>query len=134
MVFIYTAERKKTMETRIQATPAVPQYTPVKAVVNSASQSAPHVEPVMKVPKSNIQVDTEGMQRNLDLAITKLNEQMQASGRGLSFSFDPALDCPVVIVRNEKTGEVVRQIPNEVIVQVAHNFDRLKGVLHNAVV
>jgi len=122
------------METRIQATPAVLQFTPVKAVVNSANQSAPHVEPVMKVPKSNIQVDTEGMQRNLDLAITKLNEQMQASGRGLSFSFDPALDRPVVIVRNEKTGEVVRQIPNEVIVQVAHNFDRLKGVLHNAVV
>ena len=122
------------METRIQATPVVPQYTPLKAVVNSATQSVPHSEPEMKVPRSNIQVDTESMQRNLDMAITKLNEQMQASGRGLSFSFDPALDRPVVIVRNEKTGEVVRQIPNEVIVQVAHNFDRLKGVLHNAVV
>jgi uncharacterized FlaG/YvyC family protein len=71
---------------------------------------------------------------NLDLAITKLNEQMQAGGRGLSFSVDPTLGRPIVIVRNELTGEVVRQIPNEVIVQVAHNFDRLKGVLHNAVV
>ena len=122
------------METRIQATPVVPQYTPPKAVVSSATQSTPHAEPEMKVPKSNIQVDTEGMQRNLDMAITKLNEQMQAGGRGLSFSIDPALGRPVVIVRNEQTGEVVRQIPNEVIVQVAHNFDRLKGVLHNAVV
>ena len=122
------------METRIQATPVVPQYTPLKAVENSATKSAPHAEPEMKVPKSNIQVDTEGMQRNLDMAITKLNEQMKAGGRGLSFSVDPALGRPVVIVRNEQTGEVVRQIPNEVIVQVAHNFDRLKGVLHNAVV
>jgi len=122
------------METRIQATPVVQQYTPLKPVVNSATQNAPHAEPEMKVPKSNIQVDTEGMQRNLDMAITKLNEQMQAGGRGLSFSIDPALGRPVVIVRNEQTGEVVRQIPNEVIVQVAHNFDRLKGVLHNAVV
>ena len=122
------------METRIQATPVVPQYTPLKGVVNSATQSAPHLEPEMKVPKSNIQVDTEDMQRNLDMAITKLNEQMQAGGRGLSFSVDPSLGRPVVIVRNEQTGEVVRQIPNEVIVQVAHNFDRLKGVLHNAVV
>jgi len=133
-VFIDTAGRKKTMETRIQATTVVPQNTPSKAVGNSANQSAPHVKPEMKVPKSNIQVDTEGMQRNLDMAITKLNEQMQAGGRGLSFSIDPALGRPVVIVRNEQTGEVVRQIPNEVIVQVAHNFDRLKGVLHNAVV
>lgn len=122
------------METRIQATPVVPQYTPLKAVVNTATQSATHAEPEMKVPKSNIQVDTDGMQRNLDMAITKLNEQMQAGGRGLSFSVDPSLGRPVVIVRNEQTGEVVRQIPNEVIVQVAHNFDRLKGVLHNAVV
>ena len=122
------------METRIQATPVVPQYTPLKGEKNSATQSAPHAEPEMKVPKSNIQVDTEGMQRNLDMAITKLNEQMQAGGRGLSFSMDPSLGRPVVIVRNEQTGEVVRQIPNEVIVQVAHNFDRLKGVLHNAVV
>ena len=122
------------METRIQATTVVPQNTPPKAVVNSVNQSAPHVKPEMKIPKSNIQVDTEVMQRNLDMAITKLNEQMQAGGRGLSFSIDPALGRPVVIVRNEQTGEVVRQIPNEVIVQVAHNFDRLKGVLHNAVV
>jgi flagellar protein FlaG len=134
VVFICTAERKINMETRIQATPVVPQYTPLKAVVSSANQGAPHTEPDIKVPKSNIQVDTEGMQRNLDMAITKLNEQMQAGGRGLSFSVDPALGRPVVIVRNEQTGEVVRQIPNEVIVQVAHNFDRLKGVLHNAVV
>ena len=122
------------METRIQATPVVPQYTPSKAAVGSTNQATTHAEPDIKVPKSNIQVDTEGMQRNLDMAIIKLNEQMQAGGRGLSFSVDPALGRPVVIVRNEQTGEVVRQIPNEVIVQVAHNFDRLKGVLHNAVV
>ena len=122
------------METRIQANPVVPQYTTFKNVASVANQSTPHVEPDIKVPKSNIQVDTEGIQRNLDMAISKLNEQMQAGGRGLSFSVDPALGRPVVIVRNEQTGEVVRQIPNEVIVQVAHNFDRLKGVLHNAIV
>ncbi|NDE04939.1 MAG: flagellar protein FlaG [Flavobacteriia bacterium] len=124
------------MENRINATPVVPQYTPTKPVAhaNLSTGASATVEPEIKVPKSNIQVDTEGMQRNLDMAITKLNEQMQAGGRGLSFSVDPALGRPVVIVRNEQTGEVVRQIPNEVIVQVAHNFDRLKGVLHNAVV
>jgi flagellar protein FlaG len=120
------------METRIQATPAEPQYTPIKPAASASPTEPARVE--IKVPKSNIQVDTEGMQRNLDLAISKLNEQMQAGGRGLSFSVDPSLGRPVVIVRNELTGEVVRQIPNEVIVQVAHNFDRLKGVLHNAVV
>jgi len=120
------------METRIQAAPVEPRHTPIKPAATASPTEPARVE--MKVPKSNIQVDTEGMKRNLDLAITKLNEQMQAGGRGLSFSVDPSLGRPVVIVRNELTGEVVRQIPNEVIVQVAHNFDRLKGVLHNAVV
>ena len=122
------------MENRIQAAPVVPQHSPTKATTPANASTSATAAHEIKVPKSNIHVDAEGMQRNLDMAITKLNEQMQAGGRGLSFSVDPALGRPVVIVRNEQTGEVVRQIPNEVIVQVAHNFDRLKGLLHNAVV
>ena len=44
------------------------------------------------------------------------------------------LGMPVVVVTNSQTGEVVRQIPNEVVVRVAHNLEAFKGMLHNAVV
>jgi flagellar protein FlaG len=44
---------------------------------------------------------------------------------------DEALGRPVVTVRNTESGEVVRQIPNEVVVKVAHNIEAFKGLLHN---
>jgi uncharacterized FlaG/YvyC family protein len=41
------------------------------------------------------------------------------------------LGRPIVVVRKEDTGEVIRQIPNEVVVKVAHNIEALKGMLMN---
>ena len=83
------------------------------------------------MPKPDVQVDSQRMKQNLEVAIDRLNEQMQQSSRGLNFSMDEKLGRPVVTVRNESTGEVVRQIPNEVVVRMAHNIDELKGLLHN---
>jgi flagellar protein FlaG len=37
----------------------------------------------------------------------------------------------VVLVKNADTGEVVRQIPNEVVVRIAHSIEAFKGLLHN---
>jgi len=34
-------------------------------------------------------------------------------------------------VRNTNTGEVIRQIPNEVVVKFAHSLENLKGLLFN---
>jgi uncharacterized FlaG/YvyC family protein len=35
-------------------------------------------------------------------------------------------------VISANTGEVVRQIPNEVVVRVAHNIARMKGIFFNS--
>jgi uncharacterized FlaG/YvyC family protein len=35
-------------------------------------------------------------------------------------------------VRSSETGEVIRQIPNEVAVRLAHNIEKVKGLLLNA--
>jgi uncharacterized FlaG/YvyC family protein len=45
---------------------------------------------------------------------------------------DPSLDRPVVTVTNRETGEVIRQIPNEVVIRMAHSIDDNKGNLLNA--
>jgi len=45
---------------------------------------------------------------------------------------DEALNGPVVTVRSLETGEVVRQIPNETVVRIAHNIENIKGLLLNA--
>jgi len=52
-------------------------------------------------------------------------------GRGLHFSIDSATLTPVILVKNRESGEVIRQIPNEVVIKVAHSIEDLKGFLHN---
>jgi flagellar protein FlaG len=83
------------------------------------------------IPKAEIKVDTERMKLNLQEAISRLNDMVRDGGRGLSFAMDDKLGRPVVYVKNAETGEVVRQIPNEVVVRLAHSIESFKGILHN---
>jgi len=98
-----------------------------------ASQDAANVNHLTPIPKADIKVDPDLMRRNLEDAIKQLNDMMQAGGRGLNFSMDQKLGMPIVVVKNSQTGEVVRQIPNEVVVRVAHSIEDFKGMLHNAI-
>ncbi len=104
-----------------------------------ASASAAHAAlPEMSRPKivdivrPEIKVDVEGDNRRLQVAVERMNAKMVDGGRGLNFHIDPALNQPVVTVTNKETGEVIRQIPNETIVQLAHSLEDTKGLLHNA--
>ena len=81
--------------------------------------------------KSQVPVDMERMKQNLQVTIGRLNEQMRDGGRNVTFAMDEALGRPIVVVRKEDTGEVIRQIPNEAVVKVAHNIEALKGLLMN---
>ena len=69
------------------------------------------------------------MRANLEAAIEKLNQQVERNGRGLNFAIDEKLNRPIITVRSTATGEVIRTIPNEVIIKVAHNIEDIKGLL-----
>ncbi len=75
----------------------------------------------------------EDLRKNLQEAVSRLNEQMQSKGRDLSFSIDEKIDRSIVTVRNLKTGELVRQIPTEDMVRLAHSIEDMKGLLFNAI-
>jgi flagellar protein FlaG len=93
-----------------------------------ASEQKPALAPV---PKAEIQFDAEKAHKNLEEAIQNLNDMMKDSGRTLSFSMDVKLGQPIIFVKNLSTGEVIRQIPSEVVVRIAHNIEDFKGLLHN---
>ena len=86
------------------------------------------------IPKAEINVNVEQMKKNLDQAIGQLNDNMRDGGRNLAFAMDETLGRPVIVVKKEDTGEVIRQIPNEVVVKVSHSIEDLKGMLHNEVI
>jgi len=83
------------------------------------------------IPKAEIKVNAEEMKKNLDQAIGQLNDNMRDGGRNLAFAMDETLGRPVIVVKKEDTGEVIRQIPNEAVIKVAHNMEKLKGLLFN---
>jgi flagellar protein FlaG len=113
----------------VQAQPAAP---PAQLTAQTAAAAAePAVTPVEKAPAVKVEplVDPDEMRANLEAAIEKLNEQVERNGRGLNFAIDEKLNRPIITVRNTATGEVVRTIPNEVVIKVAHNIEDIKGLL-----
>jgi flagellar protein FlaG len=88
----------------------------------------------LEVPKSpEIKFDPNKVRENLSAAIGMLNKQMEASKRGLGFSYDESKKTAVVRVTDANSGEVVRQIPTEQILKMAHQIDEYKGMLYNKV-
>jgi flagellar protein FlaG len=112
--------------TAVQAQPAAPP-----ALSSAQTRAVPAVAPVEKAPAAKVEplVDPDQMRANLEAAIEKLNEQVERNGRGLNFAIDEKLNRPIITVRNTATGEVVRTIPNEVVIKVAHNIEDIKGLL-----
>jgi len=100
------------------------------AIQGTGISSGPSVG-IGPIKQPDIKVDSEQVQARLNEAMGQLNQLMKDSGRGLNFSFDQVMKTPVVVVKNSVTGEVVRQIPNEVVIRVAHSLEQMKGLLLN---
>lgn len=84
----------------------------------------------LKIPDSlSPKIDPKELEKNLQEAIANLNEQMRANGRNLTFQMDKVTDRTVITVKNTQTGDVVRQIPDETLLRVAHNIEKVKGML-----
>ena len=111
---------------------STPLNTHASAPVASAISQGTTETPKVQTPKPiDIKVDVQALKAKLLESIEKLNQTMRDGGRNLNFHMDESIGGPVVLVKNAETGEVVRQIPNEVVVRFAHSIDNFKGLLHN---
>ncbi len=98
--------------------------------VNAPPQAA-HAPKVFEHKQVQLQINPAQERENLKQAVNMLNQQAQQTNRGLGFRMDEVLNAPVVTVTSAQTGEVVRQIPSEVVIRVAHNIEKVKGMLFN---
>lgn len=90
--------------------------------------------PKVEAPKPvDIKYDAHQARANLSSAINMLNEQMTATKRGLGFSYDSAKNSAVIKVTDVNSGAVVRQIPTEDVLKMAHHIDAMKGILYNKI-
>ena len=62
-------------------------------------------------------------------AVKEINNELVKLQSELGFSVDKVANDVVVTVKRKESGEIVRQIPSETVLKLAHNFEKLKGVL-----
>jgi flagellar protein FlaG len=101
--------------------------------VAKKTQSVEQVNSRMLDQRSRSSEQIRGLQERLEEAIRTLNDKMAASPKDLRFSVDEISKRLLVVVTNEDTGEVIRQVPAEAVLRVAHNIEALKGVLFDKV-
>jgi flagellar protein FlaG len=112
---------------------------PAASVVPPGPVSVEPEQPEPAVAKVKLQApekvdlgfSAKEMRENIQEAIDRLNQQLKANGRDLSFQMDEEINRPIITVRNIETGEVVRQIPSEEIIRMAHTLEEGKGLMFN---
>lgn len=73
-------------------------------------------------------------QINLKQAVEQINSELTSLQSEIGFSVDFETNKNVVTVTRKDSGEVVRQIPSETVLNVAHNIEKLKGVLFDKLI
>ena len=78
----------------------------------------------------------EAKQAELQAALERLNQHMRENARAIEFSVDDVTDRTIITVRHRETGEVIRQIPSDGLIEFAHQIeeqlDDPKGLLWNS--
>lgn len=71
----------------------------------------------------------EEQARKLEEAVKGVNDFFQSARRTLQFSLHGDTGRMVAQIKDEKTGEVIRQIPAEEVLELAKRLDELSGLL-----
>ena len=122
--------------------PVMPQPSPARAQAQSPAQSqipdaAAHAVAIKQAAqnllstKNEVSSDMQRIDNSLEESINKLSQMLKDSGRSLNIGVDKALGVgsAVITVRSADSGEVIRVIPNEVVVKLAHSIEAFKGWL-----
>jgi len=122
--------------------PVMPQPSPARAQAQTPVQSqipdaAAHTVAIKQAAqnlfstKNEVSSDMQRIDNSIEESINKLSQMLKDSGRSLNIGVDKALGVgsAVITVRSAESGEVVRVIPNEVVVKLAHSIEAFKGWL-----
>jgi flagellar protein FlaG len=122
--------------------PVMPQPSPARAQAQAPVQSqipdaAAHTVAIKQAAqnlfatKNEVSSDMQRIDNSIEESINKLSQMLKDSGRSLNIGVDKALGVgsAVITVRSAESGEVIRVIPNEVVVKLAHSIEAFKGWL-----
>jgi flagellar protein FlaG len=112
--------------------------TALPATPRSADRPQPAVAPQSSVQPGIAALDSsQAIQQpaaaapasQLDDALHNINKSMQSLSQEIQFSIDPDSERTVVKVVDQRTQEVIRQMPSVEALEIAKALDRLQGLL-----
>ena len=107
-------------------------YKDLPAAAIQASQNGPQhstdkkVEAKAQEPESST-AETKG--KDLEKALTRVREVFKKADSRLEFSVDPDLDRVVVKVMDGDSGTIIRQIPQQEVIDLAKRLETPTGLL-----
>ena len=106
--------------THLQHTPSLNTVDHLVKDSKVLSDEPAKVEIEAAVPTIN---KIEKISEQLDTAVSQLNTYVQSINRSLEFNIDTDSGQTVVKVTDSKTDELIRQIPNEEVLNIAKHLD-----------
>lgn len=103
----------------------------VERTTSTARVTVGPVEPVGKPVQADMaeqkstasaKKDEKYSSEDVRQALATMNDYVQSIQRDLQFSVDDELDTTVIKVVDSKSGEVIRQIPDETLLELARNL------------
>jgi flagellar protein FlaG len=113
------------MEIRSIGNSAAPQP---QVLEKAAASIAP--KPAVAVPAPEVAAPAPGSTQ-LAQAVGHLNQTMKTRDSGLEFSIDEDSHRTVVKVVDQKTKELIRQMPSAEALEISKALDRVQGLLIN---
>ena len=114
----------------------VSNHKDLPAAATHASQSGPQhavekkAEAQLPEPEtSTTEVKGEVKGKDLEQALSRVREVFQKADSRLEFSVDPDLDRVVVKVMDGDSGTVIRQIPQQEVIDLAKRLETPTGLL-----
>ena len=100
----------------------------VSASTSVPEKASPSLKDVSSELSKSLALSRELNEERVREAVEEINKELFKLQSELGFSVDKVANDIVVTVKRKESGELVRQIPSEAVLKLAHNFEKLKGV------
>jgi flagellar protein FlaG len=80
-------------------------------------------------PQPDTKAASEVSSKELEATLEKFRQAADLSSSSLSFSIDHDTGKTVVRVTDQATGQLIRQIPSQEMIDLAKSIDQMRGIL-----
>ena len=117
-----------------QSADSLPIPAPARAAEPAAAAAVGAVEtgrssPSKVEPNSDTALTLEAMRESFRESVEAANERLSSRGTSISMAIDKATDTVIVQIKDQQSGDTVRQIPSQQALQISRNIERLTGIM-----